>query len=174
MGLSTPVTTVIGVDANDEYRARLSGSGIAGGAGQAGPRAVSELDLKKLGRVIAMVGSSHEGDLTALRVAAPMWTASGVFASTSNSCTARPVIACHWCALSCVRTWRNLPWIDRGPLPGASSSLSRRIINRLDQLIVVSRCRHDVGAGSGSTIANRRSVEILGSAASIARLKRWG
>jgi hypothetical protein len=31
--------------------------------------AVSELDLKKLGRVIAMVSSSHEGELTALRLA---------------------------------------------------------------------------------------------------------
>jgi hypothetical protein len=56
----------------DAYRARVSRSFIAGGAeaGQAGPSAVSELDLKKLGRVIAMVGSSHEGEaLTALRLA---------------------------------------------------------------------------------------------------------
>jgi hypothetical protein len=55
----------------DAHPARLSRSGIAGGAeaAQAEPSAVSELDLRKLGRIIAMVGSSHEGEaLTALRL----------------------------------------------------------------------------------------------------------
>jgi hypothetical protein len=40
---------------------------------------VSELDLKKLGRVIAMVGSSHEGEaLTALRLADRMLRDAGM------------------------------------------------------------------------------------------------
>ena len=41
--------------------------------------AVSELDLKKLGRVIAMVGSNHEGEaLTALRLADRMLRDAGM------------------------------------------------------------------------------------------------
>lgn len=58
-----------------------SSRSIAGVAevGQARPSAVSELDLKKLGRVIAMVGSSHEGEaLTALRLADRMLRDAGI------------------------------------------------------------------------------------------------
>jgi hypothetical protein len=60
---------------------RLFRSGIAcdPAACQAGSLAVKEFDLKKLGRVIAMVGSSHEGEaLAALRVADRMLRNAGM------------------------------------------------------------------------------------------------
>jgi hypothetical protein len=65
----------------DVYRARLSLNGIAGGAeaGQTGPSPVNELDLKKLGRIIAMASSSHEGEaLNAIRLADRMLRDAGM------------------------------------------------------------------------------------------------